>query len=145
METKSNTIIADSSALVSLFVASDSNHAAAVAGASHLVDDNRLVLIPAEIFAETINIVGKKFGHQTAVRVGHSLLDSAAFLIAVPAEATRLNALELLLTVPETVSFTDCLVMSVADEYKTREILGFDNAFRRKGYRVLATQEKEAA
>jgi predicted nucleic acid-binding protein len=41
---------------------------------------------------------------------------------------------------PESVSFTDCftdcVVMTVADRYDTKQIFGFDLAFRRSGYLI---------
>jgi predicted nucleic acid-binding protein len=35
------------------------------------------------------------------------------------------------------VSFTDCVVMAVADTYGTKRIFGFDEAFTKNGYRVI--------
>ena len=40
--------------------------------------------------------------------------------------------------VSKAVSFTDCLVMAVADEYGTKDIFGFDKQFADAGYNRLA-------
>jgi predicted nucleic acid-binding protein len=56
METNSNLIIVDSSGLISLVVESDSNHGAAVAIANDFVGSQGKALVPAEVFAETLNI-----------------------------------------------------------------------------------------
>jgi predicted nucleic acid-binding protein len=37
----------------------------------------------------------------------------------------------------QAVSFTDCLVMTVADEYGTKDIFGFDKQFEDAGYQRL--------
>jgi predicted nucleic acid-binding protein len=39
---------------------------------------------------------------------------------------------------PTTVSFTDCVVMAVADTYQTTDIFGFDKQFEDGGYTVPA-------
>jgi predicted nucleic acid-binding protein len=50
-------------------------------------------------------------------------------------------------TAADAVSFTDCIVMAVADEYGTREIFGFDKQFADAGYQRLepSVDWKEAA
>jgi predicted nucleic-acid-binding protein len=49
--------------------------------------------------------------------------------------------------VSEAVSFTDCLVMAVADEYGTKDIFGFDKHFEDAGYQRLepSTEWKQGA
>ena len=44
------------------------------------------------------------------------------------------------------MSFTDCLVMKVADEFGTKDVFGFDKQFEDPGYRRLKPAAgKEAA
>ena len=45
-------------------------------------------------------------------------------------------------TVPQSVSFTDCLVMAVADEYGTRDIFGLDKQFTDAGYNRLTPSQE---
>ena len=47
------------------------------------------------------------------------------------------QALQKFETLPQGVSFTDCLVMATADEYETRDIFGFDKQFADAGYNRL--------
>jgi predicted nucleic acid-binding protein len=47
------------------------------------------------------------------------------------------NALKKFAKLPESVSFTDCLVMAAADEYYTPDIFGFDKQFAEAGYHRL--------
>jgi predicted nucleic acid-binding protein len=147
METKNNSdrlIIADASGLVSVAIATDTNHRSAVAAATELAGKHSLVVIPSEIFAETINILGKKFGHARALQTAQTLLDSSDFLVIDTEEGTRLDALGLFENTAPGVSFTDCLVMATANKYETREIFGFDNVFGRKGYHGPVQLKKAA-
>ena len=46
---------------------------------------------------------------------------------------------------PSSVSFTDCLVMALADRLGTKLIFGFDEVFRKNGYRLPDAAEKDQA
>jgi predicted nucleic acid-binding protein len=142
METNS-LIIADSSALVSLSIKSDRNHAAAVKLMQQIAADNRVVVIPCEIFAETVNILGKKFGHTQAIEAVKILLEGGVFAIEDTTDADRREALDWYGSMAESVSYTDCIVMVVATASKTKEVFGFDDAFGKNGY--LLPQTKQAA
>jgi predicted nucleic acid-binding protein len=138
-----NLIIADSSALVSLSIKSDRNHATAVKLVQGIAADNRSVIIPCEVFAETVNILGKKFGHATAIEAVGILLDGAVFTVEDSGHSVRQAALDWFGALPESVSFTDCIVMSVAKASSTKQVFGFDDAFSRNGYQL--PQAKQAA
>ena len=137
METSSNLIIVDSSGLISLVVESDSSHGEAVAMATEFVGSEGKALVPAEVFAETLNILGKKFGHEYAAGAVQAVLESSAFAVVPTSDVSRLDAVEQFRTTPTGVSFTDCLVMKVADEHGTKDIFGFDKQFEDAGYNIL--------
>src|SRR4051794_17961412 len=137
MEISSKTIIADSSGLISLLIESDSNHNAAVKHAATLREDSIRVLIPGELLAETINILGKKFGHDHTAQVVDDLFESAAFLVISTSDLMRKDALSRFRGAPASVSFTDCLVMAIADEYDTKDVFGFDKQFEDAGFNRL--------
>src|SRR5437016_11578402 len=68
METsKEDIIIADTSGLVSLFLPNDQNHAVAVQAARNLQSAHKDILIPADVFVEFLNILGRKAGHKVAL------------------------------------------------------------------------------
>jgi predicted nucleic acid-binding protein len=142
MET-SNLIVADSSALISLTIKSDRNHAAAVKLVQQIAAENRPVIIPCEIFAETVNMLGKKFGHAHAIEAVEILLAGEVFTIEDTTDADRREALDWYGSMAESVSYTDCIVMVVATASKTKEIFGFDDTFGKNGY--LLPQAKQAA
>ena len=130
-------IIADSSGIISLISESDKNHPLAVDASLKLEKDKGSVIIPSEVFAETLNIAGKKLSHRTALLIAEKILSVATFLISDTNEKIRNRALEIFKHQPESVSFTDCIVMANADSFKTKDIFGFDEVFRKNGYKRL--------
>jgi predicted nucleic acid-binding protein len=140
-------IIIDSSALVALMYPGDADHGKALALSTALGHANRAVLVPLEVLAETLNILGKKFGRTVAVTVGERLLRGEGLLIFQPTEAPIRPALAKWRGQAGGVSYTDCVVMAYADQYQTKEIFGFDDAFRKNGYRLPAAsaEGREAA
>lgn len=148
METKNNAIIADASALVSLVDLDDMNHARAIEEAQKLDAVNRPIIVPSEALAETVNILGKKFGHGLALEAAQSFLHPDSQYLVIPTEMSHvLAALSHFSEVKGSVSFTDTIVMAVADEYHTKDIFGFDKQFADAGYIRLTPAQtgKEAA
>lgn len=135
-------IVADSSALFSLFIDTDNNHKRAVKIKGQYLKQGGLIIIPSEVFSELINILGKKFNHGAAVLAARVVLDSKTFAIENTLGTTRNTALEKFENQPESVSFTDCIVMAFADEYETKEIFGFDQSFKRNGYIRIGIDKK---
>lgn len=127
-------VIADSSGLISLLHPGDVNHGKAARLVQQLDPAAGQVLIPSEVFAETINVVGRTLGHSVAVATGWELARSATFLVVETNEEIRQESLHKFEKLPDSVSLTDCLVMACADFYGTTAIFGFDKVFARNGY-----------
>jgi predicted nucleic acid-binding protein len=144
MEKSSNTIVADASGLISLVVQSDTNHGKAKGIAEQLADEKSVVLIPSEVLAETLNILGKKFGHQQASEAIAGMLQSAVFLVTPSSDIARRDALAMFRDEPASVSYTDCLVMTMAEQHGTRDIFGFDEVFLRRGFFLPGNRPKAA-
>jgi predicted nucleic acid-binding protein len=144
MEKRSNTIVADSSGLISLLVQSDTNHGKAKDIAEQLPDEKSVVLIPSEVLAETLNILGKKFGHQQAGEAVEGMLQSAVFLVTPSSDIARRDALAMFRDGPASVSYTDCLVMTMAEQHGTLDIFGFDEVFMRRGFFLPGNRTKAA-
>jgi predicted nucleic acid-binding protein len=135
METMSEgVIIADTSGLVSLFVLGDHNHKQAVKAAEELRNEQKSILVPASVFVELLNILGRNVGHSAALAVVSQL--SPPFLI-LTTQNNIAQAQKKFAELPQGVSFTDCLVMATADEYETVDIFGFDKQFVDAGYTRL--------
>ena len=64
---KAGVIIADTSGLVSLFSPDDRNHVEALNAAKRLQHENKDILIPAAVFVEFLNVMGRKAGHAVAL------------------------------------------------------------------------------
>jgi len=138
-------VIVDSSGLISLVSSTDSNHSRALAASDHLVAAKRALIIPGEVFTETVNTLGKKTGHETAASVGQRLITSGEFVLVETTTDLRTTALTRFSRLPGGISLTDCFVMAVADLFQTKDIFGFDDAFRQNGYRLPDAGKQEAA
>jgi predicted nucleic acid-binding protein len=130
-------IIADTSALVSLATDTDHNHIPAKEAAARLREVSRPIILPADIFVETINVLGKRSGHETALKAADELLRPGSQFVLIETIAYLHRALEKLKDQAPGVSLTDCMVMVVADHYGTKDIFGFDRQFVEAGYHRL--------
>src|SRR5439155_8211049 len=118
----------------SRFLPEDQNHAVALQAARNLKSAHKDILIPADVFVEFPNTLGRKAGHKAALAEVTEL--TPPFLV-LREQTNVTQALKKFEAVPQAVSFTDCLVMAVADEYATLDIFGFDRQFEDAGYRRL--------
>jgi predicted nucleic acid-binding protein len=143
MEKKSR-IIADSSGLISLLIGSDQNHLKAAHIAERLRDEPTSIHVPSEVLAEAINILGKKFGHQFAAESVENLFESTGFVVVASSDIARRDALAMFKGMTASVSYIDCLVMVMAEQYGTVEIFGFDDIFRQRGYFLPAARRRAA-
>src|SRR5581483_8345512 len=75
------TIVADSSGLISLASATDQNHQKAIEIGQALSQENGTILIPNDVFSETLNVAGKKLGHLATIATAETLLSTSSFLI----------------------------------------------------------------
>src|SRR5690242_14488151 len=138
METQNNQTnisIVDSSILVSLFSQDDAYHAHAQNLTEQAIKEEVVILVSDSILVETVNILGKKFGHKLTIEAADFLINSDSFLI-VETNIVLSQALEKFKNSNEKVSLTDCIVMATADKFNTKNILGFDDDFRDHGYQV---------
>lgn len=127
-------VISDTSAFVSLASVTDQNHKIAIEISKFIQKSRFPLIIPGEIFTETINILGKKIDHETAIKTGRKILRSEAFIITETTPEIRFEAFKKFQKRPQSVSFTDCLVMTFADEFETKSIFSFDKTFKKNGY-----------
>ena len=140
-------IIADTSALVSLATDTDHNHMPAKEAAARLREVSRPIILPADIFVETVNILGKRSGHETALKAAAELLRPEGQFVLIETLPYLSRALEKFKDQAPGVSLTDCMVMAVAEAYGTKEIFGFDKQFEDAGYHRLepSTEWKQNA
>jgi predicted nucleic acid-binding protein len=107
-------VIVDTSALISLASLDDQNHQKAVSISQNLARGQRVMIVPGEVFTETMNALGRlrgvapKVRRELQLRVGHELLSSPEFLVSETMPELRKPTLEALLKhQPFSVSFTD--------------------------------------
>ncbi len=129
-------MVADSSAIVSLVIETDSNHQRAVAAAKNLLATRGAILVPCEVLAETTNLLGKKSSKETAVKTAKTLLGGDMFLVVETGEEIWKDALTLFEKQPSDASYIDCIVMATARFYGLTTIFGFDRCFPDNNFEV---------
>ena len=82
-------------------------------------------------------MLGKRSGHETALKAAAELLRPGSQFVLIETMPYLRQALEKFKDQAPGVSFTDCMVMAVADAYGTKDIFGFDMQFVEAGYRRL--------
>jgi len=136
-KTTEQPIIADTSGLVSLATDTDQNHEPAKEAAARLRKASRPIILPSDVLVETVNVLGKKSGHETALKVAGELLRPGSQFLLIETRPYLVTALAKFENQPPAVSLTDCIVMTVADDYGTKDIFGFDRQFKDAGYTRL--------
>jgi predicted nucleic acid-binding protein len=132
---------------VSLATDTDHNREPTKQAAGRLRADQRPIILPTDVFVETVNVLGKQSGHQTALKAAVELRQSDGQFVLVETAWVIEAALEKFEKLPEGVSLTDCIVMTIADYYGTKDIFGFDKQFEDAGYgrHDPSTEWREAA
>lgn len=97
-------IIVDTSVLVSLATDTEQNHACAIEEAAKL--GAVPIILPSDVLAETINILGKKSGHETACKAAEQLLHPDSQFVLIKITAYVQAALTKFVNQPEGVSYT---------------------------------------
>ena len=84
---------------------------------------------------------------KTALKAASELLRPDSQFILLETRPYLIAALEKFEKQSQAVSLTDCIVMTVADDYGTKDIFGFDRQSADAGYTRLepATEWKQAA
>jgi len=137
-------VVADTSGLMSLLVDTDANHQRALAQSRVFDESPGAVIISSHVFTELMNALGKKLGHQVAVSAGKQIIATPNYLI-IESDVDLTEALERFSHRPSSVSFTDCIVMALADRLGTKLIFGFDEIFRKNGYQLPAAPKQRQA
>ena len=146
------TIIFDASGLTALMNETDAFHSRALS-MSEILTDRALwrVVLPREIFAETVTAVSKRVNREAGAKAASVILDrqkTGDFVFTAADSLVYKTAIDLLQTAKGArgaPSFFDCLVMAFASYYQTPYIFGFDETFAKNGYRFPEAAEKEQA
>jgi predicted nucleic acid-binding protein len=150
MSEQKQTIVFDSSGLTALLNETDEFHDRALLMSDVLTDSaSWRVLLPREIFAETITAISKRVNREAGVNAAWAILERRRvgdFIFIETDPLVYEKAIGMLQTAKGSrgaPSFFDCLVMAFASQYQTPYIFGFDDAFAKNGYRLPEAAEKE--
>jgi predicted nucleic acid-binding protein len=143
MKENRETIIFDSSGLTALMNETDEFHTGALS-MSEILTDRALwrVVLPREIFAETVTALSKRVNREAGAKAAWAILDrqqAGDFVFSAADQLVYKMAIDLLRTAKGSrgaPSFFDCLVMAFAKHYQTPYIFGFDEVFAKNGYQL---------
>ncbi len=131
-------ILADTSALVGLFMRDDEWHASAKKVLEELRADRRRMLATSDIFDETVTAIRRWAGYRPSVDAGEALRSSRLLNLVPIDEPTRDAAWRLFRKLNEPrLSLTDCTSFAVMHRFGIKEAFTFDAHFRRAGFDVL--------
>lgn len=130
-------VVADSSALISLLSLDDSNNKLATKLANELLTPTVTVLVPSDIFSETVNVLGKHLKHTVVTKMAKSILKQQELIVQETLLDIHLKALDKFNKLPKSLSYTDCIVMAFADKYETKSVYAFDRHFKTNGYKRI--------
>lgn len=135
-------IIADSSALVALMHRSTLHHTRAQATAHRMSSTGIDILIPQEVFHETIQILYNIFDPGIVPQLFKQFMHSppAKTPLRDTSRKIVIDAVTKFARHPTSARITQYLVMSWADVYQTKEIFGFHPLFAQCGYSYPATR-----
>ena len=131
-------ILADTSAIVGLFLRDDEWHDPAREVLESLKADRRRMLATSDIFDETVTAIRRWAGYRPSIEAGEALRTSRLVTVVPVDDAAREAAWRLFRKLNEPhLSLTDCTSFAVMERFGIKEAFTFDAHFRRAGFDVL--------
>jgi predicted nucleic acid-binding protein len=131
-------ILADTSALVGLFLRNDEWHEPARRVFEELRSSNRPMIATSDIFDETVTAIRRWAGFKRSVEAGEALMTSRLVTLIPIDDRARDGAWRRFrkLNLPH-LSLTDCTSFEIMDRFRLKEAFTFDGDFGRAGYDVI--------
>lgn len=131
-------ILADTSALVGLFLRDDAWHAPAKEVLEELRSGRRRMLATSDIFVETVTAIRRWAGYRPSIDAGEALKSSRLVTFVPVDDAARDSAWRLFRKLNDPrLSLTDCTSFAVMERFGIKEAFTFHARFRRAGFDVL--------
>ena len=133
-----NKIFADTSALASLYIETDSNHSRALELAQ-FIDENKLQIITSNIVIyETVSVLSQRVNKSRANYFLREFESSGIFPIWVDMETEDLAFQIFKKLESKNVSMFDCLHFATMRAKGIDTVFGFDKHFKKAGFRLLS-------
>jgi len=131
-------VFVDTSALVAKFLEGDEYHVRAVQEMRRLLREGRQFVSTDYIFDEVVTRVRGRADHESALKVGESILSSDVLDLVEIDAGLRKEAWKLFRKYrDQKLSFTDCTSFAVMGKYGIRQAFTFDADFTKVGYEVV--------
>lgn len=131
-------VLADTSALVGLFLKGDEWHTPAVQGLEELRRGRRKMLTTTDVFSEVVTSMRKWGGYARAVEIGEMLQRSTLVkMVSVDGELREEGWKRFVKHRFPALSLVDCTSFGVMDKFGITDAFTFDDDFRKAGYHTL--------
>ncbi|MBI4565092.1 MAG: type II toxin-antitoxin system VapC family toxin [Planctomycetes bacterium] len=131
-------VLADTSALIALFMQGDQWHQSARPVVEDLLRTHRRLLTTSDIFDETVTAIRRWAGHEAAFAAGESLRASALVRMVGIDDEIREAAWRIFRKYRDIpFSFTDCTSIAVMRKFRLTDIFTFDGDFATAGLTCL--------
>jgi len=131
-------VLVDSSALIALYLDSESEHRRALSVLATLKDRRRALVATSDVFDETVTLVRRWGGDSAGIRAGESLRQSNLLELVPVSDLDREAAWALFKEYHNVkLSFTDCTSAAVMNRLGLEEVFTFDSDFREFGYKSI--------
>ncbi|HEY3226973.1 MAG TPA: PIN domain-containing protein [Planctomycetota bacterium] len=131
-------ILADTSAIVGLFLRDDEWHDPAREALEGLKAARRRMLATSDIFDETVTAIRRWAGYRPSIEAGETLRTSRLITVVPVDEEVRESAWRRFRKMNDPhLSLTDCTSFAIMERFGIKEAFTFDTHFRRAGFEVL--------
>jgi uncharacterized protein len=131
-------VLADTSALVGLFLRDDEWHRPAKEVLAELQTARRGMIATSDIFDETVTAIRRWAGYRPSIEAGEALRSSRLLTLVPVDEPAREAAWMLFRKLKDArLSLTDCTSFAVMERFGLTEAFTFDAHFRRAGFDIL--------
>ena len=135
--------MADSSAIIGLFMKEDEWHAPATKALEEIRKAHKRMLTTWDVFDEVVTALRRWGGYDVAVQAGEAMKASTSLTVVVVGDDVRDNAWS---TFRKNrfakLSYTDCTSVAVMKKYGIAEAFTFDEDFKKLGCTVIPQAEE---
>ena len=131
-------VLADTSAIVGLFMEDDEWHEQATEVLEELRVWKKRMLTTWDVFDEVVTSLGRRAGYGKAIQAGEAMKGSQLLKLVSVDDWVRNEAWEAFRKYRfPNLSFTDCTSVKVMEKYGIREAFTFDEHFKKVGCIVI--------
>lgn len=131
-------VYVDASGFISLTLENDFNHSKALKCAEYLVNNKIKTTTSNIAIYETVTVIVQKVGLEEGRRVLKSIRDYAMEIIYVDGYLEDFAIKRFMAIKSKNISLFDCVHFAAMESKNIKTVFGFDNHFKKAGFKLLA-------